>query len=103
MPDHIYSLFEQIHEGSAVPSFMRQLKRETAKQIKIKGYTGETLWQERYDDVPVPGRDSALVKLHYMLYNPVRHELVSDPVNYKWSSARDHYGTAKGIVTIDAI
>ncbi|RQV93949.1 hypothetical protein EH220_07765 [bacterium] len=100
MPDHIHCLFEQINDGAAVPGFMKMFKRVSAKQIQIPEYRGAHLWQERYDDVPVPGRDAAMTKLKYMLNNPVRRELVSDPVDYLWSSARDHYGVTKGTVTI---
>jgi putative transposase len=103
MPDHLHALLYQDNDKTSVPDFMRDLKRETSKRLKIPDYPGSKLWLERYDDVPVPGKDAVIVKLRYMLYNPVRRGLVDDPQNYPWSSAKEHYDIGTGIVTVERI
>jgi putative transposase len=100
MPDHLHCLLLQVDEGQIVSNFMRMFKTESSKRVTVPDYSGETLWCECYDDVPVPGKDAAITKLNYMLNNPVRRGIVNYSLDYPWSSAKEHFGVGKGIVKI---
>ena len=103
MPDHLHALLYQEKAESSVSGLIGDFKRETSKRLLIPKYPDDGLWNERYDDVPVPGVDAATTKLQYMLNNPVRLGLVSDPRDYPWSSAKEHFEIGQGIVTVERI
>ena len=100
MPDHLHALLVQRTKEPVVPLLMEGFKSVSSRRIHPTGYPAGSLWTDRYDDVPVPGADAARTKLEYMLANPVRRGIVERPEEYLWSSARDHFGLGKGIVTI---
>ena len=100
MPDHLHALLVQQAEGAAIPLLMEGFKSVSSRRIHPAGYPQTHLWSDRYDDVPVPGAEAARTKLEYMLANPVRRSLAERPEMYPWSSARDHFGMGKGIVTV---
>jgi len=100
MPDHLHVLLHQWESGPLVSLFVAGFKRETSKQSRPPAYPAETLWRDRYDDVPVPGHDAVMNKLNYIHGNPVRRGLVADTQDYPWSSAREYVGDATGIVRI---
>ncbi|MBU1708171.1 transposase [bacterium] len=100
MPDHFHALLHQQKGGMQIPQMMAVFKRETSKQLRPKDYPGATLWNDHYDDVPVPGLNAIKTKLEYMHNNPIKRGLVEEPEKYPWSSARDYFDIEKGIVSI---
>ncbi|MBU1935915.1 transposase [bacterium] len=100
MPDHLHVLLYQSNEGMQIPQMMAVFKRETSKQLRPKDYPGVTLWNDHYDDVPVPGLNAVVTKLEYMHNNPIRRVLVEEQDEYRWSSARNYFDVEKGIVRI---
>ena len=70
------------------------------RKYKLVGH----LFQGRYKDI-VCDRDSYLLELvRYIHLNPVRSKIVTDPVDYAWSSHREYLnsGTAKGPVMVQS-
>lgn len=100
MPDHLHVLLCQVQEGSVISRLMAGFKRETSKQARPNDFPGSTLWNDRYDDVPVPGPKAVVTKLNYMLSNPVRRGLAAKPEDYVWSSASDFFSDSPGIIRI---
>ena len=45
-------------------------------------------WQPKYFSFEIESQNKMEEKLTYMHFNPVRKELVSKAVDWKWSSAR---------------
>jgi putative transposase len=103
MPDHLHALLVQPEEGSLIPKLVQDFKKYTSRKLRPDIYHDRTLWSERYDDVPVPGSEAVLTKLHYIHMNPVRRGLVNNPDDYLWSSAGDYSDHSKGIVTIELV
>ena len=70
------------------------------RKYKLVGH----LFQGRYKDI-LCDRDCYLLELvRYIHLNPVRSKIVTDPVDYAWSSHRDYLnsGTAKGAARVQS-
>jgi len=66
---------------------------------KIKYYK---VWQDGNDAKEVGSADFLDQKMEYIHLNPVRAEIVADPIDYFYSSARDYAGT-KGLINIEFV
>jgi putative transposase len=88
MPDHLHALLRQNSDGQSVAELMRGFKRETSKLDRPFDYPGETLWADRYDDVPIPRIEAVSTRLGYMHHNPVKGKWSATAEDYPWSSAR---------------
>jgi REP element-mobilizing transposase RayT len=76
MPDHLHALIS-FPELSKMEKTIRDWKRYVAKQTKI-------VWQNGFFDHRVRSKKSAREKWHYILNNPVRKGLVSDPLHWPY-------------------
>ncbi len=73
----------------AIYSKLRQLKLHKAKHKTDRTYQ---LWQEGSHPQMIQNEDIMRQKLDYIHYNPVRRELVNDPILWQYSSARNYAG-----------
>ena len=88
MPNHVHLI--------AVPSTKESLKsaigeehRRYSRMINMReGWRGH-LWQGRFASY-VLGKTHLLACARYIEMNPVRANLVKDPVQWRWSSAKSH-------------
>ena len=62
-----------------------------------------TIWQRRFWDHVIRNDMDLEEKLNYINNNAVKHGLVSDPVEYKYSSARNYYLSDDSVIKIDRI
>ena len=85
MPDHLHALLVQEKEFPQVPKLIQDFKKFTSRKLRPALYVGEALWQDRYDDVPVPTH-AIDTKINYMYKNPIRGGLVEHIQDYQWSS-----------------
>ena len=72
-----------------LPKLTKTLKTFTARRAnQLLGRAGNAFWQEEnYDRLVRDHRE--FDRIHsYIENNPVRAQLVSDPTDYRWSSAR---------------
>lgn len=89
MPNHIHIVFMPLEESKdkyySLSKIMHSLKRHTAHEANlILGRTG-TFWQhENYDHFV---RDDAELEriIKYILYNPVKANLVKEQTDWNWS------------------
>jgi REP element-mobilizing transposase RayT len=100
MPNHLHAVLHQLNEDHPVSSLMENFKRLTSRKFTSAGITDAALWQEHYDDVPVPGSEALKTKVRYMHHNPVRQGLVECAEDYPWSSARDYAELGEGVVQV---
>jgi len=100
MPDHLHALLLQESEGELIPDLVREFKKWTSRRCSPADYSGQSLWQDGYDDVGVPGSEAARTKIEYIHNNPVRKGMLERPEQYLWSSAREYWEIGKGIVEI---
>ena len=73
---------------------LQALKLSVAVQSKQRPF-----WQARYYDFNVFTSDKRVEKLRYMHRNPIKRGLVSEPLEWAWSSFR-HYATGEQRVVI---
>lgn len=83
MPDHIHFLLRPIGQFST-DDFMRNFKGKTA-HLLIKSGFKSPVWQRSYYDHIVRKEENINELISYILYNPVRKELVDSFEKYPWS------------------
>ena len=80
MPDHVHILAAGASETSNLLKFVGLFKQDTARQFARRA--NSTLWQYRYYDHVLRGRDSADRVAWYIWLNPVRKGLCTTPAAY---------------------
>jgi len=86
MPDHVHVLV--IPDGSAsVIKYVQQVKGLTTRANWAKGGKGK-LWQRGFYDHVLRRDEDVLTTSRYIVGNPVRSGLVSDPSEYPYSGPR---------------
>jgi len=88
MPNHIHFVCEVAQKRDLV-KFMQGINRSyTAYFNELYGKEGH-LWQGRYKN-KILLKDQYLINcVNYVEQNPVRAEIVSSPLEYKWSSYKE--------------
>jgi putative transposase len=80
MPDHVHFLVAASAETSNLTKFVESYKQATAFAYARK--TKSELWQAKYYDRVLRGRDSAEGVAWYIWLNPVRQGLCATPTEY---------------------
>jgi REP element-mobilizing transposase RayT len=87
MPDHLHAILQPFtDEGRSerISSVMYSLKSWIAKRINRKVNRRGQLWQtESYDHI-IRNREDYEEKASYIYLNPVKAELVLDPLQWPW-------------------
>jgi len=104
MPNHVHVLLRPENAGE-LSSFMQQWKMQSSTAIQhflrlgqkddyspfakyVRDDAGNIhVWQAKYYPFNVFSASKAIEKLEYMHNNPVKAGLVTDPCDWKWSSA----------------
>jgi putative transposase len=74
---------------------------EVADHLKrVKNYK---VWQDGNHPEILTSAKFIRQKLNYLHNNPVKDEIVDEPEDYRFSSARDYYSNKKGYLRIDMI
>jgi putative transposase len=125
MPSHLHMIIST--EKEPLPGILRDFKKFTSKKVidvlslinesrkewmleKFKK-AGEDLKRITYYKVWQDGNHPELLfseaftkqKLDYIHNNPLEAEIVDEPESYLYSSARDYYGTRKGLIEVRMI
>ena len=88
MPNHIH-LIAVPKEKDSMHKAIGEAHRRYARMINFReGWRGY-LWQGRFSSFVMNER-YLLAAVRYIELNPVRAELVTDPILYSWSSAKAH-------------
>jgi putative transposase len=85
MKDHTHWLVEGLRDDSALCPFVKTTKQRTGYAFRQR--TGCALWQSSYFDVVI--RDDVQMRdvVRYIVTNPVRARLVTEPLDYPlWGS-----------------
>ena len=88
MPEHVHLLVSE-PKKAALSKALQALKISVSVQSKERPF-----WQVRYYDFNVFTPGKRVEKLRYMHRNPVKRGLVSEPIDWAWSSFR-HYATGE--------
>ncbi len=81
--------------------WMLNLFSEAAKESKK--HVKYMFWQNEYHPIELSTQEMMVQKLNYIHDNPVESGVVEKAEEYVYSSARDYYGTAKGLLNIKFI
>ncbi len=87
MPDHIHAIVFP-EETTTISNVMKSFKLATFQSLKRSGDRPTAFWQSRFYDHALRSRQEYDDALDYMHMNPVRRGLVSEPREWRWSSAR---------------
>jgi REP element-mobilizing transposase RayT len=95
----IIKTIEQIHESRK--RWVLDLFSEVADHLKrMKNYK---VWQDGNHPEILTAARFTRQKLDYLHDNPVMDEIVDEPEEYRFSSARDCYSNKKGYLEVDKI
>jgi putative transposase len=102
MVNHIHFVI-YFEENNRLEEYMRDFKKYTSLKIRerLQNLRPELLeeiiyekrsqhfkvWEDRFDDVVIYTKKVCEVKIEYIHNNPLKANLVDDPIKYKYSSA----------------
>jgi putative transposase len=87
MTNHVHLLATPSADNS-ISLMMQALGRRYVQYFNFTYQRSGTLWEGRYKSSIVDTEKYLLVCYRYIELNPVRANIVNDPVEYKWSSYR---------------
>jgi putative transposase len=99
MPDHAHLLLATFE--SALPTIMRDWKRDSGYVIAKDRRSRGSIWQKRYFDFILRRVSDFGAKLQYIHQNPVEASLVERPELWRWSSYGFYSKSAPVIVQPD--
>ena len=88
MTNHIHLVVEPGDDAATLSQLMKRLAgRQAALVNKMERRTG-SLWEGRFKASPIQRDSYLLACCRYVELNPVRARMVSEPMDYMWSSYR---------------
>ncbi len=87
MPNHVHALFKV--DTTPMSEIVKSWKRHTAREANLMlGRTGTTFWQADYWDTWMRDEKHESTTRRYIENNPVKVNMVRDPKEWRWNSAR---------------
>ncbi len=88
MPDHSHLLIHPIEDEYVMADILKAMKQGPSKSARNRGWTNTVLWEPGGGhDSNISNRHARVEAIDYIHQNPIRKELVEDPLAYRWSSA----------------
>lgn len=85
MPDHLHLLAAGTAQTSDLTSLIRDYKQATGYQYKQQ--SGYPLWQKSFYDHILRRDEGIFAVARYILYNPVRKQMVERPADHPYSGS----------------
>lgn len=70
---------------------------------KLKRIKSNKLWKDGNHPIELDSNEILQQKLDYIHYNPVESEIVDNPEEYKYSSAKEYVGIRKGFLALELL
>jgi putative transposase len=102
MPDHFHLLMTEPEIDTAANS-VDMLRQRYQRRYNTSARSGDQVWETRYSDTHIPGKERVEAQLSFMHQAPVKAALVEDALDWAWSSARFYAGLPDGTVTVEAV
>ena len=83
MPDHVHAVLRPLG-GFDLSRIMKGIRGTSARLINTHRNSRGQIWQHESYDRIIRNDDELLETLNYMLLNPVRAEICTDPWTYPW-------------------
>ena len=93
MDNHVHVLAVGLEKHS-IPRALGNAHREHSCRINMERSVTGHLWANRYFSTALD-EPHLWAAVRYVELNPVRANIVTDPTDYRWSSARAHAGLVK--------
>ncbi|MCX2742677.1 transposase [Mangrovivirga sp. M17] len=98
MPSHIHLIVST--EGLELTAILRAFKNA---ESRLKRIVNNKVWQDGNHPVLLEANKFINQKLAYIHNNPVEAEIVDEPEEYLYSSARDYCGNKNGLLRVTII
>lgn len=106
MPEHVHLLITEPTRGTP-STVLQKLKQDVSRKLRAASHGSQDLlpqfWQTRSYDFNVYSLKKKLEKLRYMHMNPLQRGLVSDPIDWPWSSYRFYQEKGDVLISIDPV
>lgn len=88
MPNHFHFVIHNLETGLKISDFMRKLQVSYAMYFKRNYKTGlnQPVFEWRFKAKLISDEEYLLKCLTYVNFNPLKHEIVDNIDNYKWTS-----------------
>jgi putative transposase len=93
LPDHLHTLWTMPEGDSDYSGRWRAIKAQFSRALANDGVSlvrnrrgGYDLWQRRFWEHMIRDDDDFVRHVDYIHYNPVKHGLVENPFDWRWSS-----------------
>ena len=102
MPEHVHLLVSE-PERELLADAVHYFKLSFTKSLNNRKDSPQPgpFWEKRYHDRNVSDVHEFSVTLRYLHRNPVKRELVREPVDWEWSSFRHYALREVGVVEIE--
>jgi putative transposase len=99
MTNHVHLVIEPTEDGGNLSEIMKGINLAYAQHYKRRySHTGH-FWQDRYKSIIISKDEYLLACGSYVELNPVRANIVDDPMKYQWSSYRVYAYGRKDVIT----
>lgn len=86
MTNHVHLIIDPGNNPESISHLMKRVAgRQTRYVNKLENRSG-SLWEGRFKSSIVSSKEYLLACSRYIELNPLRAEMVADPLSYKWSS-----------------
>jgi putative transposase len=100
MPDHLHILATPA-DAEGLARMMQWAGRHYVPYFNRKYQRAGTLWQGRFKATVIEAASYLLLCSRFIELNPVRDGLVSNPLDYRWSSYTHHVGSEPDPLVVD--
>jgi len=83
MPDHLHMLLDGRSDAADFRAAMTVIRQRSA--VAFRRATGQALWQDGYFERVLRREEQTVDVVRYILWNPVRANLVRAPEEYPYS------------------
>jgi len=102
LPDHIHLIIKP-GESANISRIMATIKALCAKAINARLNTTGKVWQHQFMDHIIRTSKDYQRHIEYIHRNPLKHGLVNDIKEYRWSSWHQYQGTPPEDIKVDVL
>lgn len=92
MDNHFHFIIRTVDEGPSISRIMQFIKSRFAQRYNILSKRTGPFWNERFKDMVIEKSDNPrnylLWLLWYLAFNPVRKNMIGDPLKYRHGSIK---------------
>lgn len=90
MPEHVHMIIQTLSKQYDISTIMKEIKGTFGREFNILIRKKGNIWQRKFYDSVIRNNRDLIVKINYIFENPVRKNIVKNPTQYKFSSARSY-------------